>query len=411
MSNFLPVVDRIRIIPRPADFLSRNVGDSGEVYFNRETNSLRVYSGDDPGGFEIARSDLSNVDQNTLIEKIGDVDLSGLGGRVIVSDTVPTEVENGDLWFNTNNATIFIFYQDSNSSQWVQPSLNSFVNISEINFPNNPSLNENFEINGVVWQWDGTVWKITIAETEAVNIFSTIQVDGQPSISALNNNDVLNFAAGSNVTIATDATTNTITINSTGTTSGSEQNVFTSINADTGTLTASSSSDFVNITGGTGITTTVIDNTIQIDPTNILRSFNNNVEAQSTGLTIDKIYEPAITMFRVNNISTQAYTFEPHYSAENPNIFALSGTTIAFDLSNIGGHPFAIQDPFGSLYNTGVVHVSTEGVVSTGAAAQGKESGTLYWRIPEELSGTYRYQCLSHAQMVGGINIKRFTAI
>ena len=57
-----PIVDRIRIIPRPGDFLDRNVGASGEVFFNKVTNSLRVYSGDDKSGFEIARADLSNVD-------------------------------------------------------------------------------------------------------------------------------------------------------------------------------------------------------------------------------------------------------------------------------------------------------------------------------------------------------------
>ena len=31
-SQQAPVVDRIRIIPRPSDFLNRNVGSSGQVY-------------------------------------------------------------------------------------------------------------------------------------------------------------------------------------------------------------------------------------------------------------------------------------------------------------------------------------------------------------------------------------------
>ena len=60
-SNSAPIVDRIRIIPRPDDFLNRNVGSSGEVFFNKVTNSLRVYSGKDVSGFEIARADLNNV--------------------------------------------------------------------------------------------------------------------------------------------------------------------------------------------------------------------------------------------------------------------------------------------------------------------------------------------------------------
>ena len=49
-SNSAPVVDRIRIIPRPDDFLDRNVGSSGEVFFDKQANSLRVYSGKQAGG-------------------------------------------------------------------------------------------------------------------------------------------------------------------------------------------------------------------------------------------------------------------------------------------------------------------------------------------------------------------------
>jgi len=49
-SNTAPVVDRIRIIPRPDDFLDRNVGSSGEVFFDKQANTLRVYSGKQAGG-------------------------------------------------------------------------------------------------------------------------------------------------------------------------------------------------------------------------------------------------------------------------------------------------------------------------------------------------------------------------
>ena len=48
-----PIVDRIRIIPRPSDFLDRNIGASGEVFFDTVTNSLRLYSGKNAGGFEV----------------------------------------------------------------------------------------------------------------------------------------------------------------------------------------------------------------------------------------------------------------------------------------------------------------------------------------------------------------------
>ena len=55
-SNSAPVVDRIRIIPRPDDFLDRNVGASGEVFYDKQANTLRVYSGKLAGGYTLLTS-------------------------------------------------------------------------------------------------------------------------------------------------------------------------------------------------------------------------------------------------------------------------------------------------------------------------------------------------------------------
>ena len=191
------------------------------------------------------------------------------------------------------------------------------------------------------------------------NAFSTVAVSGQTDVIADTATDTLTLAAGSNVTLTTSG--NTVTIASTA-------------------------------TGGAS-------------------DFDALGDATTASLTIDKIYEPAIAMLRVDNSGTSAYTFPSHYSGSNPTIYALAGTTIAFDLDQIGGHPFEIQDPTSSPYNTGLVHVSSTGTVSTGSNAQGQSSGTLYWRIPESISGTYRYQCQLHASMVGGITIKRLSVI
>ena len=120
---------------------------------------------------------------------------------------------------------------------------------------------------------------------------------------------------------------------------------------------------------------------------------------------------PAIAMLTVNNTGTSAYTFNSHYTGNNPTVYGLAGTTLAFDLTNATGHPFEIQDPTSNPYNTGLVHVDTDGTVTTGSNAQGKSSGVLYWQIPESISGTYRYQCQSHIAMVGGISIKRLSVI
>ena len=127
------------------------------------------------------------------------------------------------------------------------------------------------------------------------------------------------------------------------------------------------------------------------------------------GLTVDKIYLPAITRLDVTASGISAYLFD-QYTGNNPTIYAISGTTIAFNLAGAGGHPFLIRFS-GSNYSTGLVHVTTSGTVTTGASAQAQQSGTLYWKIPAGTSGTYGYLCQSHGGMIGTITIKDISAI
>jgi hypothetical protein len=129
MSSSAPIVDRIRIIPRPEDFLDRNVGSSGEVFFNRESSSLRVYSGRDRSGFEIARADLENVTDADLSARITALGITGGasgGASVDVSETAPTEPEAGNLWLNTTNGRLYIYVNDGDTSQWMQPAVPVF---------------------------------------------------------------------------------------------------------------------------------------------------------------------------------------------------------------------------------------------------------------------------------------------
>ena len=123
-----------------------------------------------------------------------------------------------------------------------------------INFPatTNQATDGSFThtASGITWAWDGTTWNaqgvtgtyslptasatvlggikvgsnLTIAgdgtlaaQTGAsVNCFSTIQVSGQNNVVADSNSDTLTFAAGTNVTLATNASSDTITINAAG---------------------------------------------------------------------------------------------------------------------------------------------------------------------------------------------------
>lgn len=137
--------------------------------------------------------------------------------------------------------------------------------------------------------------------------------------------------------------------------------------------------------------------------------FSALTDATSAGLTVDEISYPAITRLDVTNNSAIAYLFS-QYTGDNPTLYALSGTTIAFKLL-ASGHPFKIQTGAGTDYNEGLIHVTTDGTVTTGASAQGKSSGTLYWRIPAGTTGSYKYQCTLHGVMQGAITVKDISAL
>jgi hypothetical protein len=178
---------------------------------------------------------------------------------------------------------------------------------------------------------------------------------------------------------------------------------------------ADSATDTLTIAAGTGISITTDAGTDTVTITSTVSAgataFTGLSDASSASLTVDKIYLPAITMLTVTANGATAYRFDQYGSTDDPLIYAINATTIAFNLMGASGHPFLIQDNTGTNYNTGLVHVGTDGTVSTGSNAQGKQSGTLYWKIPDSISGNYRYQCASHAAMVGTIVVKNFATI
>jgi len=323
--NSAPIVDRIRIITKSADFLDRATGSSGEIFYNKTSNSLRIYNGSTRGGNEIALTDLSNISNSDFAAKATS---AGVGG------STPD-------WDDVTNKPTFATVATSGS----------YNDLSDQ--PTIPSL------TGYA------------TESYVDNAISNVETGGGVI-------DPFTFAVG----------------------------------ADDSTLRTISSNESIQFIGGTGITTSSdAEGNITITASSSASTFAGLTEAGTASLTIDKIYQPAITMLRVDNVGTSAFTFSPHYAGNNPTVYAISATTIAFDLDNIGGHPFEIQDSLSVAFNDGLVHVATDGTVSTGASAQGKDSGTLYWTPPETEGGTFRYQCQTHIAMVGAISVKRLSLI
>lgn len=345
-----PIFDRVRLIPRPADFLSRNTGASGEIFYNKATSSLRVYNGNDVGGYEIARADLNNISNEDFLAKAS---AAGLGAADIpetILDLGISDGTNGQV-LSTDGEGNFTFVTVTGSGVGATTLLeltdtpNEFGTTGQVLTVNDAGDGVEFTDIGVIANQ---------------NAFSSFLVSGQNTIEADSITDTITLAAGSGISITTDDTTDTITFSS---------------------------------TVSSGSTT-----------------FDQLTDATPSGLTIDKVYEPAMVMLRVDNNGTSSYTFNSHYTGDNPTIHFLSGTTVAFDLDAIPGHPFEIQDGTGTAITTGLVHVDSSGNVSTDTDAQGKSSGTLYWRIPESLSAAnYRYQCQVHPAMFGIISIRRLS--
>ena len=185
-----------------------------------------------------------------------------------------------------------------------------------------------------------------------------------------------------------------------------QSNVVADSSTDTLTLVASTG---ISITTNASTDTITIASTVSAGAT----AFTGLSDISTAGLTVDEVYLPAITVLDVTANGSSAYRFDQYGTADDPTIYAISGTTIAFNLAGVTSpsHPFLIQTSGGSPYDTGLVHVAVDGTVSTGSSAQGKNSGTLYWKIPAGTTGNYRYQCALHGAMFGVITIKDISAI
>lgn len=54
------------------------------------------------------------------------------GGSIDTGETPPSSPTNGDLWYNTSNGVLYIYYQDADSAQWVTTTAAAGVSQSDL---------------------------------------------------------------------------------------------------------------------------------------------------------------------------------------------------------------------------------------------------------------------------------------
>ena len=69
----------------------------------------------------ISNPEYSNWQSTYTTVQSGSATWNAGGGSITNSATPPVSPSNGDLWFNTENGILYVYYTDDDGSQWVAP--------------------------------------------------------------------------------------------------------------------------------------------------------------------------------------------------------------------------------------------------------------------------------------------------
>jgi len=266
--------------------------------------------------------------------------------------------------------------QSSGGGSYADANVDTHLNVS------GASANE-------ILSWTGSDFAWVADATGSGGTAITIQDEGSALATAAT---TINFV-GSGVVATGTGATKTITISGGGSYADSDVNAHLNTSgASTNQILSWTGSDFAWVTdqtGGGGSST-----------------FAALTEIALADLDVHDIAVPATSVHVMTPNGSSSYRSDIHGTTDNPTIYVNAGETIAFDLTGVtGSHPFQIQTTSDAQYNTGLIHIATDGARTTGASAQGKTSGTLYWKVPGSISGDYEYICTSHSSMKGTITI------
>lgn len=163
-------------------------GTEGQIYYNSTVGDKKLYIYD--GTTWVAVGDITSVASTTSQLTV----TSGTTGSVSLALNIATSVTNGGTGLVTSD--LLFDYIAGGSGAITSVVAGTGISVSTV--------------SGAA-----TVTNTDLGSSQ--NIFKNFAVAGQSTVVADSNNDTLTFAAGSNVTITTDALTDTITITSTDT--------------------------------------------------------------------------------------------------------------------------------------------------------------------------------------------------
>ena len=131
----------LRIIPRDSEFLDRTTGQSGEIFYDRDNNTLRLYSGQNQGGISLAKSNLTNITAASFRAKSVDSKLATVVYNVTI--TGPQGADSGNK-YNLNGVYraipnfvvgyTYVFVQDNQTNVYFPNANGTTPNPHPLNF-------------------------------------------------------------------------------------------------------------------------------------------------------------------------------------------------------------------------------------------------------------------------------------
>ena len=303
---------------------------------------------------------------------------------------------------------------------WIaQPSGGGSYGDAEVN----THLNQGSAGAGQLLSWDGSDYD-WINASSGGGSFGNSDVDTHLNISGANSNEVLQWNGSDYAWTAlpSGGVTSLLNLSDVGsdgtngqvlTTDGSGSFSFTTISGGGGgSYSDTDVSAHLNVSGASAsqiLSWTGSDFAWVADQTGGgggSSTFAALTEIANADLDVNDIAYPASTVHVMTPNGSSAYRSDHYGTTDNPTLYVNAGETIAFDLTDVtSSHPFEIRSDASTPYNTGLIHIAPDGTKTAGTNAQGKTSGTLYWKVPGSISGTYKYICTVHGGMIGDVVI------